>query len=70
MGKVLIVASVASMIDQFNRPNIKLLKELGFDVHIACNFIEGSTCSSEKIQQLKTDLQAEGVTFSQIDFAI
>ena len=57
MSKVLIVASVASMIDQFNRPNIKLLKELGFDVHVACNFIEGSTCSSDKIQQLKTDLQ-------------
>ena len=69
MGKVLMVASVASMIDQFNRPNIKLLKELGFDVHVACNFIEGSTCSPEKIQQLKTDLQSEGVAFSQIDFA-
>lgn len=69
MSKALIVASVASMIDQFNRPNIKLLKELGFDVHVACNFIEGSTCSSEKIQQLKTDLQSEGVTFSQVDFA-
>ena len=69
MSKALIVASVASMIDQFNRPNIKLLKELGYDVHVACNYIEGSTCSSEKIQQLKTDLQTEGVTFSQIDFA-
>ena len=69
MSKALIVASVASMIDQFNRPNIKLLKELGYDVHVACNFIEGSTCSLEKIQQLETDLQTEGVTFSQIDFA-
>ncbi len=69
MSKVLIVASVASMIDQFNRPNIKLLKELGFDVHVACNFIEGSTCSSDKIQQLKTDLQSDGITFSQVDFA-
>ena len=69
MSKVLIVASVVSMIDQFNRQNIKLLKEMGFDVHIACNFIEGNTCSSEKIQHLKKDLQSEGVTFSQVDFA-
>lgn len=69
MSKALIVASVASMIDQFNRQNIQLLKELGFDVYVACNFIEGNTCSPEKIQQLKTDLQSEGVTFSQVDFA-
>ncbi len=35
---VLVLASVASMIDQFNLPNIRLLKERGYEVHVACNF--------------------------------
>ena len=32
--KVLILASVASMIDQFNIPNIKLLQNIGYEVHV------------------------------------
>ena len=35
--KVLMAASVASMIDQFNMTNIRLLLELGYEVHVACN---------------------------------
>ena len=50
MKKALIVASVASMIDQFNIPNIKLLRELGYEVCVACNFLEGNTCSDERIE--------------------
>ena len=30
-----------SMIDQFNMPNIVLLQKLGYEVDVACNFIEG-----------------------------
>ena len=51
--KVLILASVASMIYQFNIPNIKLLQEMGYEVHVACNFEKGNSCSLEKIQGLK-----------------
>ena len=40
--KVLMIASVASMIDQFNMPNIRLLQRMGCDVHVACNFDEGN----------------------------
>jgi len=65
---VLILASVASMIDQFNMPNIKLLKKLGYEVHIACNFIEGNTCSEEQIVILKNNLSKANVEFHQIDF--
>ena len=41
--KALIVASVASMIDQFNMQNIELLLEKGYDVDVACNCKEGNT---------------------------
>lgn len=69
MKKALVLASVASMIDQFNMPNIKLLIELGYKVDVACNFVEGSTCSDEKIAQLKATLAEIGVNCYQIDFA-
>ncbi len=68
-AKVLILASVASMIDQFNIPNIKLLTEMGFAVEVACNFLVGNTCSDEKIQKLKTTLSEMKVKTYQIDFA-
>lgn len=69
MKNALIVASVASMIDQFNMSNIKLLKELGYQVDVACNFIEGNTCSVERIKELKDKLKKEKVGYFQIDFA-
>lgn len=69
MKKALVLASVASMIDQFNMPNIRLLIELGYKVDVACNFVEGSTCSDEKIVQLKATLAEMGVNCYQIDFA-
>ena len=34
MKRALLVASVASMVDQFNMQNIKLLKELGYHVDV------------------------------------
>lgn len=66
--QVLILASVASMIDQFNMPNIKLLKQMGYEVHVACNFVEGNTCSDEQITILKNNLIDLNVQFHQIDF--
>ena len=69
LGKVLMLASVASMIDQFNVPNIKLLISLGYKVDVACNFIDGSTCSEAKIAELKNKLKEMDVDCYQIDFA-
>lgn len=65
---VLMVASVASMIDQFNIPNIKLLIRMGYDVDVATNFVEGSTCTDEKIQELLKLLDELQVDCYQIDF--
>jgi len=68
-NSVLIVSSVASMIEQFNMPNIRLLIEMGFEVHVGCNFESGNTISDEKISQLKFELSDLGVEFYQIDFS-
>ena len=51
---ILILASVASMIDQFNMDNIKILLELGYRVEVACNFERGNTCSAERIEDRKS----------------
>lgn len=68
MKKMLMLASVASMIDQFNMPNIQLLLEMGFEVHVACNFEKGSTCTEEKIAELKNKLTEMNVKYFQVDF--
>ncbi|WP_158096081.1 glycosyltransferase family 4 protein, partial [Cloacibacillus sp. An23] len=57
------------MIDQFNIPNIKLLIDMGYKVDVACNFVEGNTCSDAKIEELKNKLTEMGVDYYQIDFA-
>lgn len=66
--KALIVASVASMIDQFIIPNIKLLQSMGYEVDVATNFEKGSTCTDEKIKELKTNLCDMCVDSFQINF--
>ncbi len=69
MKKVLVLASVASMIDQFNMPIIKMLSKNGYKVDVACNFYEGNTCSKEKIDELICKLDSWGVRHHQIDFS-
>ena len=69
MERALVLASVASMIDQFNMPNIRLMKEMGYEVDVATNFLKGSTCSDEKIAALKQTLQEMNVRCFQIDFS-
>ncbi len=69
MKSCLILASVASMIEQFNMPNIELLQSMGYHVDVACNFEEGNTCSDEVIQKLKRRLEETDVQFYQINFA-
>lgn len=56
MKKAIIIASVASMIDQFNRDNINLLQKLGYEVSVACNFEYGSSTSNEQVKKLIKDL--------------
>lgn len=65
---VLMVASAASMIDQFNIPNIKLLIEMGYHVDVAVNFVHGSTCDDKKIEELLKMLDKLSADCYQIDF--
>lgn len=61
--KVLVAASVASMIDQFNMPDIRLLLDMGYEVHVACNFREGNTCSRQRVDACRKALERMGVSW-------
>ena len=64
--KVLMAASVASMIDQFNMPNIRLLQDMGYEVHVACNLKEGNTCDEERLRTFRETLRRMRVVLHQI----
>ena len=66
MKKALIYTSVASMIDQFNRDNIKILQSLGYKVEVACNFEKGNTIDLDQIEHLKKYLDNENVVWHHI----
>lgn len=68
MNRVLIVASVVSMIECFNRDNIRMLQDMGYEVHVATNFEWGCMYPKEKIEGVKRDLHQQGVRTFQIDF--
>jgi glycosyltransferase involved in cell wall biosynthesis len=61
MKKALMIAHVASMIDLFNMDNIKILKSLGFEVDVACNFEKGSVTSKERVKQFRDELEKDGI---------
>lgn len=61
MKKALQVASVASMIDQFTKNNINILEEKGYQVDVAANFTFGSTCTQERVDKCREDLNERGI---------
>ena len=61
MKKALMLASVASMIDQFNMDNIKLLQNMGYEVDVVTNFEYGSTTSQERVNEVRAKLENDGV---------
>lgn len=65
--QVLVAASVASMIDQFNIPNIRLLQQLGYEVHVACNFRRGNTCDNRRLGKVRQQLQDMRIVLHQWD---
>lgn len=67
--RALIVASTASMIDQFNMNNIALLQKLGYEVDVACNFFNPGTITKERSEGLKKRLNDINVNAYQIDFS-
>lgn len=69
MKKMLMVATVPSMIGQFNMNNIQILQDNGFEVHIACDFNDISVWNDERIKKFKMELNDKGIRFHQIDFS-
>lgn len=66
--KAMMLASVASMIDQFNMPNIELLQSIGYSVDVAADFTNPGNISKERAAELMKRLEAMGVRV--IDIAI
>lgn len=66
--RILILATTASMIEQFNIHNIRILQSLGVDVHVGTNFMNPGTITKGKSDQLVEKLKKMGVACHQIDF--
>ncbi len=69
MKKMLMIASVASMIDQFNRKNIELLQEMGYDVQVAANFRSGNTSSIKRLKEFQEELDQRSIKHYHIEFS-
>jgi len=70
LKKVLIVASVVSFIEWFNKENVEYLREqLGCEVHIACNFDYMQDTDIQRTQRYIDHLQQVGVVLHNIAFA-
>ena len=70
MKKVLIVASVVSFIEWFNKENVEYLRsDLGCEVHIACNFDYMDDTDEERTKAYLDKIRAEGVILHNIHFA-
>lgn len=66
---VLMLASVTSMIACFNMANIQILKNMGYEVEVACNFTTGTTSPANQINRLKEELRNQKIRFHQVDFS-
>lgn len=68
--KVLIVASVISFIEWFNKENVEYLHDnLGCEVHIACNFDYMDDTDVERTKVYIEKLKSEGIVCHNIHFA-
>lgn len=70
MKKVLIVASVVSFIEWFNKENVEFLRlDLNCQVHIACNFDYMDDTDEERTKRYLEKIKTEGVILHNIHFA-
>lgn len=66
--KVLMLAAKANMIQQFNHRNIKILQELGYEVHVATNMVDFGSMSAAENERFKQWMIENNVVAHQIDF--
>lgn len=66
---MLMTASVPSMIGQFNMNNIKILLDMGYEVHVATNFKDYSYWPKERVKAFIKKLKILRVKYHQIDYS-
>jgi len=66
--KCLMIASVSSMIGQFNMPNIDLLLSMGYMVAVAANFSFGNTFTDSDAEDLWNTLKSKNIEVHNIAF--
>lgn len=66
MKTVLMLATTAAMIEQFNKNNILILKEMGYEVHVAGNWQEGNPISEDRLNEFKDWLEVHHGKWFQI----
>ncbi|MCS8594990.1 glycosyltransferase [Leuconostoc citreum] len=66
--KVLMLAAKANMIQQFNHRNIKILQDLGYEVHVATNMVDFGSMSAEENERFKQWMIDNNVIAHQVDF--
>ena len=65
---ILMLASVASMIDLFNEDNISIMEKLGCRIDVAANFQEGSITSQKRVDEYHDELVERGIKVYDIPF--
>lgn len=69
MKKMLMTATVPSMIGQFNMGNIDILLKMGYEVHVASNFRDYSCWPKERIAEFVKELKKLKVKYHHIEYS-
>lgn len=68
--RVLCIATVASMLDNFNRSNVDILLDMGYDVTLAANFQSMEDINSQKkTDDFVREMRAKGIHIVHIEFS-
>ena len=67
--KVLMMATIASTIGQFNVENIRILQSLGYEVHVAADLKDYGAWPRERVEKFVKDMAGMNVPCHQIDFS-
>ena len=62
----LLIANSASMIDHFNKDNIRILQDMGYTISVAANFQEGNSSTVERIHAFASELAAQDIELQDI----
>lgn len=67
--RVLMTATVPSMIGQFNMDNIKIFLEMGDKVDVAADFNDTSVWPKERVENFRSQMKDMGIECIQLDFS-